>query len=56
MMSPEKLAHKALARMFRRHKNYTPGLFTKIVVRIAPIIPDRVILWIMRHPSLRHMF
>ncbi|MBQ8863164.1 MAG: SDR family NAD(P)-dependent oxidoreductase [Rikenellaceae bacterium] len=56
MMAPEKLARKALRRMFRRRKNYTPGLFTKIVVRIAPIIPDRVILWVMRHPKLRHLF
>ena len=55
-MSPDKLARKALGRMFRHRKNYTPGLFTKIVVRIAPIIPDSVILWIMRHPKLRHMF
>lgn len=56
MMSPDRLARKALGRMFRRRKNYTPGLFTKIVVRIAPIIPDCIILWVMRHPKLRHMF
>jgi short-subunit dehydrogenase len=56
MMPPEKLARKALRRMFRKRKNYTPGWFTKIVVHIAPIIPDCVILWAMRHPKLRHIF
>lgn len=56
MMKPEKLARKALRRMFRCRKNYTPGWFTKIVVCIAPIIPDCVIFWAMRHPKLRHIF
>lgn len=56
MMSPERLAHKALKRMFRRRKNYTPGVFTKFVLCVAPLIPDRVILWVMRHPKLRHLF
>ena len=56
MMSPDELARRALKRMFRRRKNYTPGLFTKVVIALARIIPDRVILWVMRHPKLRHMF
>lgn len=56
MMPAERLARKALRRMFRRRKNYTPGWFTKFVVCVAPLIPDCVILWAMRHPKLRHIF
>ena len=56
MMSPERLARKALRRMFRCRKNYTPGMFTKFVLCVARLIPDRVILWVMRHPKLRHLF
>lgn len=56
MMAPEKLARKALRRMFRKRKNYTPGWFTKIVVHIAPLIPDCIILRAMRHPKLKHIF
>ncbi len=56
MSSPEKVAAGALRAMFKGRKSYTPGLFTRFVSSIVPLIPDSFIRLIMKHPKLEHLF
>lgn len=56
MMSPEKLAHKALIKLFHRTRHYTPGFITRFALFIASVLPPCVIFAIMRNKRLRGLF
>ena len=55
MISPEKLAHRAIGTMFRGRRRYTPGLFTKIVVAACSLIPARLFYPILRIGPIRRL-
>lgn len=56
MMSPQQMAHRAIKRMLKGRKSYVPGVFTRIILLLTSIIPDRLICIVMRHPKLRGLF
>lgn len=56
MISPERLAHKAVKKMFAGRRKYIPGAFTKTVVVAVSFIPTWVITAIMTHTRLRRLF
>lgn len=55
MMSPEKLARKALRAMFAGRRVCIPGLFTKFAVAVCYILPAHALLPVVKIPAIRRI-
>ncbi len=55
MMSPEKLARKALRAMFAGRRVCIPGLFTKFAVAVCHILPAHALLPVVKIPAIRRI-
>lgn len=51
MMTPQKVAQKALKAMFNNKKKITPGFYNRILIALIPLVPQCIIDYLHTHTS-----
>ncbi len=51
MMTPQKVAQKALKAMFKNKKKITPGFYNRILIALIPLLPQCIIDYLHTHTS-----